>query len=374
MAIFTPNYIFAKINSQIYAEYLEENAIDPIDFVLSKIKDYRLVAIGEDHWIADHTKFFCDVLREAAKNDDTRPQVVAVEFGNEIDQIIANHITHSPIFMPDSVHKILQHAPDRYGNPYKGYFDVFKCVWEINQSLDDNKKISIQLLDPAGVQDMFDNTKFQRNKDRDMSMFHKLQWDITNGKKVIFYAGQAHTQRQIRGIKLNDKEYYYNYPSAGFLIKSAYPRLVYTLDLWSPLNMGMGYTINPNTGIWHERSYGIFDKAFAINGNKPCGFDIKNSAWGNITMMEYYSLPGKENNYMSNPLDANPYTQDIELSQLLDGIVFIKPSSEFKGDTLIDIYTPDFLEKCKLRSGGKITTTEDIFNTLKEWHPILRIP
>lgn len=329
------------------------------------------MAIGEDHWIADHTPFLCDLLREAAKFDETRPQIVALEFGNELDQRTVNNITRSSEFMPDSVIKILQHAPDEYGNPYKEYYDVIKCVWEINQGLVPENKIIIQLLDPAGVQDYFDGKATGRPTDRDMSMYQKLRWDIVNGDKVIFYCGQAHTQRQIRGSRLNGKKYYYNFPSAGYLLKASYPHEVYTIDLWSPLNMGSGYIINPETGKWHERSYGRFDKAFALNGNKPCGFDISGREWGNITMAEYYGLPGKEDAYNSNTDSANPYTKAVLLSQLIDGIVFIKPSSEFKGGTLIDIYTPDFLETCKRRSKGKLTTAAEILNQLREWHPML---
>lgn len=74
-----------------------------------------------------------------------------------------------------------------------------------------------------------------------------------NGAKTIFYAGQAHTQKQIRGYKPRNCDFYYNYPSAGYLIKSVYPNDVYTIDLWAPLNKGLGYEINPQTGKWFEK-------------------------------------------------------------------------------------------------------------------------
>lgn len=357
-----------------YASHLNENAVDPTEYILSKLREYRIVAIGEDHWIADHAPFFCDVLKEAAKNEEMRPDIVAVEFGSELDQNTADDVVRSSAFMPDSVIKILQRTPDIYGNPYREYFDVFECIWEINQSLPEGEKIRIRLLDPAGVQDLQNKIPSQRSKDRDMSMFQKLRWDFTNGNKVIFYAGQAHTQRQIRGYKLNGKEYYYNYPSAGFLIKSIYPNDVFTIDLWSPLNMGSGYREDPETGRWVEKSSGLFDRAFALNGDTPCGFDIADNLWGRITMMEYFCAPGKEDFYASHPADANPYTKDMLLEQLIDGIVFIKPSSEFKGGTLIDIYTPDFVEICRKRSGGRLTSPDAILDQIKEWHPLMTLP
>lgn len=375
LTLFLSDSLSAQNNSQLYSDYLKSNAEEPISFVLSKLKDYRIVAIGEDHWIADHTPFLCEILREAAKHNETRPQVVALEFGNEIDQNTVNKVTHASVFMPDSVIKILQHAPDVFGNPYKEYFDVFKCVWEINQTLPREEKIRICLLDPAGVQNSFDKTSLQRSRDRDMTMYNKLRSQYVNGNKIIFYAGQAHTQRQIRGYKLKDKSYYYNYPSAGYLIKSSYPNDVYTIDLWAPLNMGLGYEINSKTGKWYEKSNGVFDKAFELNGNKPCGFDIQNSIWGDITMPCYFCPPGKEDEwYSSNPKDGNPYNKGILLSQLVDGIIFVKPSSEFSGGTLINIYTPDFIEVCSRRANTNFKNAESILRQVNAWHPLMKMP
>lgn len=364
--------MFAQSAVTDYSSYIKSHSTNPIDFALSKLADYRIVAIGEDHWIADHTPFFCELLRAAAKNESTRPDIIALEFGSELDQGTANRVAFSDTFMPDSVIKILQHTPDIYGNPYKEYFDVYKCIWEINQSLPSDKKMRIRLLDPAGIQDHFNHIPSQKDTDRDMSMFSKIRWDFCTGRKVVFYAGQAHTQRQIRGTHLSGKPYYYNFPSAGFLLKSTYPNDVYILELWSPLNMGSGYEINPSTGKWYERNYGLYDKAFEDYGNKPCGFDINDSPWGNITMAEYFAIPGKEGSWGTNSTDANPYTSDIQLSQLIDGIIFIKPSSEFSGATVINIYTPEFSDVCCERSSGKLTTPAMIMNQIKEWHKILK--
>lgn len=373
-AIIAPGNLTAQ-DSQSYADYLKSNAENPVSFVLSKLKDYRIVAIGEDHWIADHTPFLCEVLHESVKHDETRPQVLALEFGNEIDQRTADNVTRASVFMPDSVNKILQHAPDVFGNPFREYFDLFKCVWEINRTLPTDQRIRILLLDPAGVQDYFDKIPSTRSRDRDMAMFNKLRSQYVKGRKILFYAGQAHTQRQIRGYKLNSRSYYYNYPSAGYLIKSSYPNDVYTIDLWAPLNMGQGYEVNPQTGRWYEKSNGLFDRAFELNGNKPCGFDIHDSIWGNITMADYFCPPGKEDErYPSDPKDGNPYTKDIKLSQLVDGLVFVKPVNEFSGGSLIDIYTPDFIEVCRRRANTNFENAESVLRQLHEWHPLMKMP
>lgn len=362
-------------NISVYSDYLKDNAVDATEYVLGKLKNYRVVAIGEDHWIADHTPFLCKVLKEAAKNKVTRPNILAVEFGSELDQATANNVVLSATFVPDSVIKILQHAPDVLGNPYQEYFDVFKCIWEINQSLPQEEKIKIRLLDPAGVQDSFNQSSMQRSRDRDMSMYNKLRSDFVRGNKIIFYAGQAHTQHQIRGYKQRGRDYYYNYPSAGFLIKASYPNDVFTIDLWSPLNMGSGYKENPETGNWYEKNNGIYDTAFSRYGDKPCGFDIKEGPWSEITMMNYFCAPGKEDEWYPEVVtDSSPYTREVLLSSLVDGIVFIKPSKDFSGGHLIDIYTPEFIEVCKQRSNGELDSAEKILRQVNEWHPFMLMP
>lgn len=49
LMLFAANLLPAQNTSQDYADYLMSNAEEPFSFVLSKLKDYRIVAIGEDH-------------------------------------------------------------------------------------------------------------------------------------------------------------------------------------------------------------------------------------------------------------------------------------------------------------------------------------
>lgn len=69
---------------------------------------------------------------------------------------------------------------------------------------------------------------------------------------------------------------------------------------------------------------------------------------------------------------GSPYTKEQKLSDICDGIVFIKPVSEFNGMHLINIYDKEFIEKTNKRTKGSCKTAEDILRTVKEWHPILQ--
>ena len=47
---------------------------------------------------------------------------------------------------------------------------------------------------------------------------------------------------------------------------------------------------------------------------------------------------------------------------------------QFKGGTLIDLYTDDFIEVCRRRSGGVLNTPSDILKEVNEWHPLMQLP
>lgn len=51
-----------KERSAAALQYIKKGT-DPYAYIADKLRNYKVVAIGEDHWIADHSEFLCDVLR-----------------------------------------------------------------------------------------------------------------------------------------------------------------------------------------------------------------------------------------------------------------------------------------------------------------------
>ena len=80
--------------------------------------------------------------------------------------------------------------------------------------------------------------------------------------------------------------------------------------------------------------------------------------------------------YLCSKYQENPQTQmrgePFSVPSICDGIVFVKPVSEFNGIHLINIYDEEFIEKANKRTKGSCKTAEDILKTVKEWHPILK--
>lgn len=354
------------LDSKSYYRYIKDNGQPHLEYVLDKIRSHSVVAIGEDHWIDAHPQFLCDLIAASAQDSTANIDVLAVEFGSERYQYLADSLIKSPVYREDLVFKILEYAPDDLGNPYKEYADVFKAVWENNQKKPESLRTRIVLLDPAYIQDYFDGKKYVYTGSRDDNMFNIIRSHVIRGSHIVFYAGISHTLARINGIRQGD--YYYNWPSAGFLLKSCYPQDVFIINLWGGLMGSNGYIENSQTR-WTLIADGVMDRAFQKYGNKPVGFDL-NDDFPLLRTETYFANPTtKMSSYGEK---GSPYTREQKLSDICDGIVFVKPVSEFNGMHLINIYDEEFIEKANKRTDGSCKTAEDILNTVKEWHPILQ--
>lgn len=354
------------LDSKSYYRYIKDNGQPHLEYVLDKIRSHSVVAIGEDHWIDAHPQFLCDLIAASAQDSTANIDVLAVEFGSERYQYLADSLIKSPVYREDLVFKILEYAPDDLGNPYKEYADVFKAVWENNQKKPESLRTRIVLLDPAYIQDYFDGKKYVYTGSRDDNMFNIIRSHVIRGSHIVFYAGISHTLARINGIRQGD--YYYNWPSAGFLLKSCYPQDVFIINLWGGLMGSNGYIENSQTR-WTLIADGVLDRAFQKYGNKPVGFDL-NDDFPLLRTETYFANPTtKMSSYGEK---GSPYTKEQKLSDICDGIVFVKPVSEFNGMHLINIYDEEFIEKANKRTDGSCKTAEDILNTVKEWHPILQ--
>lgn len=340
-------------------QYIKKGS-SPYDYIADKLRNYKVVAIGEDHWIADHSEFLCDVLRNVGYTPDTRISNLALEFGNERDQMLADSLAFGKTWNEEYVNKILLGAPDVFGNPYKGYRDVFYTVWETNQQKPDSLKTRIILLDP--------NEYSRIPEARDMNMAKKLRELIRSNGKTLFYAGQAHTQYQTRGQQTRRNNNYYNYPSGAKYIKMCYPNDIFSINLWGGFMGSYGYLPDEET-VWTLIDGGDIDQAFELNGNTPVGFDI--DANFPLTPSQYYA--GKGSGRDPWPLtsdDGSPWTADLNLIDYCDGLLFIKPVKEFTGMQLIDIYNDVWVATIADRiDPPPARSKEEIFRKILEWHP-----
>ena len=294
-----------------------KSGIAPFEYIADKLRNHKVIAIGEDHWIADHSEFLCDVLRNVGFTEDTHISNLALEFGNMSDQLLADTLAFGKTWNEEYANKILLDAPDLLGNPYKGYRDILYTVWATNRQKPDSLKTRIVLLDPWDVP--------RKPEDRDANMAKILHNLIRSKGKTLFYAGQAHTQYQTRGQQSRDKGYFYNYPSGAKYIKMSYPNDIFSINLWGGFMGSYGYLTDEET-VWRLIDGGDIDKAFEKNGNVPVGFDIDASF--PLTPAQLYAGKGSERDpWPAKTEDGNPYTADLKMTDYCDGIILDRKST-----------------------------------------------
>ena len=372
LLIFVCHFFYGNIKAQNitkdYFDYIRYHGISPIEYLTDKLHSYSVVALGEDHWIKDHPNFLCNFLSTTSKDSLTDVDILALEFGNNCDQKLVDEFLKADTYREDLVFKILEHAPDTYGNPYLEYAKIFQTVWETNRLKSPKRKIRIILLDPEYVQANMDGEKFVYTGSRDDNMFSIIRNYIMNKQHVLFYGGAAHTQAQIRGVKYNGS--YYNFPSAGYLLKKCYPKDVFIINLWGAYMGNYGYEADSQKK-WLQIDNGTIDKAFYLNGNKPTAFDM-GGPFNNLTAKQYYANPKSPNNWGNDTQSDSPYNTNILMKDWIDGIIFIGPICKFTGQTLIDIYDNEFLKNIERRSKGQFHTSKDVLEYLRKIHPILQ--
>ena len=208
-------------DSDAYFRYIQKHGRPSIDYITDKIRTHSVVILGEDHWIDAHPLFLCDLVAAAERDSTTHIDALAVEFGNERDQALADSLMASPVYREDLVFEILRHTPDDLGNPYKEYADVFYATWKANQSRPADRRTRILLVDPGYIQEVLDGEEYTYTGSRDDNMFSKIRSCVVRRQKVVFYVGLGHALNRVYGVKSGD--YYYDIPSAGFLLKHCYP-------------------------------------------------------------------------------------------------------------------------------------------------------
>lgn len=369
----TPACTNADQAPEQYAAALDKSGKAAMEYLAEKIRSHYLVAIGEDHWIKDHPQFMCDVIRTMAQDSTTNLDYLAVEFGNQVDQPLANEFIASPTYRHDLVVKILQNTPDDVGNPYKEYVDIFRVVWESNQTKPENKRTQILLLDPEYILKALDREPYTACNTRDEAQMQLLRNCILEKQRGIFYCGLGHIASQMWGQYLPDCDYYYNWPSAGFLLKATYPDQVCLIALWGGLMGSKGYTATNDDNRWQRLYNGVLDEAFELNGNRPVGFDLDTPPFDTITVARVYTSPETYDAWDSDADKGAPWSKTKLLRDHIDGIVFFRPVSEFSGATVIkDLYEDEaFVARVSKRNGGMITTRKQIYEYIRENHPIM---
>lgn len=291
-----------------FVSFVKSQGIDPKEFVLDKLNNFKLVMYGEIH----RRKASWDFLQQVVKDKRfyKRTGVIFMEMASDRQKDIDNFLNR------DSIDKeLLLNVFRDYiimGWNDKGMFDFVKCIWQINRNLPYNKKIRIIAADTPRPFSTFkskeDMDSSDAKYDRDEFMaaaivkYIKLSKDTRN---ALFIAGTGHVCKATH--------------SAGSILSNELPKMTFSIFQHSPQV--------DNFNLIPERiRHGIFDYAFYELDDKPVAFELKNSPFG------------------IEPFDGLFYNGFGKYQDNYDGYIFFGSlDNEPNGELLLEIYSDNFI-------------------------------
>lgn len=367
----TAQQLFAVSDADKRAEYisfLQSQQTAPFDYLTQKVKLYNVVSLGEDHWVKDHMDFLSEYLHHIANDTTFHLDALAWESGNAADQAIADTLMRSATFREDLAFQILRDAPDTYGWPYQEAVTVLRALWQYNRT--QRKFTRLLLLDPPYMLQLLDGEKYEYTLSRDQSTAQKIATYIYTGKRVIYYAGSSHTQRQFHAQYVEKSGMWAVQATAGKILATLYPRQVFSIKLWGGLMGSNGYVPSNDDYRWDRCGDGIADEAFRICGNKPVGFDVANSPFAVEKVSDFFHFDYTDR--MLSDTNGSPYFADETMGNRIDGIIFFRPVDEFSVPHIEPkVFSQDFLQRISKRTKGEVVTANDLFKYIKLHHPTL---
>ena len=367
----TAQQLFAEANIDKRAEYINfihSQQTAPADYVTQKVKQYNVVMLGEDHWVRDHMEFLSYYLHLIASDTTFHLDALAWESGNSTDQKIADTLMRAKTFREDLALQILRNAPETYGWPYVEAVAVLKALWQYSRT--QHKFTRLLLLDPPYVPQMLDGEKYEYTLSRDQSTANEISPYIYTGKKVIYFAGSSHTQRQFHAQFVSQSGMYAVQATAGKILATLYPDRVFSIKLWGGLMGYNGYIPTADEWRWERQGDGLADEAFRSCGNRPVGFDVAGSPFAREKVSDFFHFVYTEQ--MLSKTNGSPYREAETLGERIDGIIFIKPVNEFEIPHIEPkIFTSQFLDRISKRTKGLVNTLPDMMRYIKKKHPTL---
>ncbi len=251
-----------------YQEYLKTAGKPPKEFVLEALAKHKLAAIGEiDHRPASWA-LNSEIVRDPrfAKAAGTIFLELPAHAQHLMDKFLAaKQLDTQPII------EMLRET-SLTGCPDQPLLDFFIAVWKTNQTLDAAHRIRIVLVDvPQPWKELIEEDNlYKYDTDHDKFMADNILQDLQRSadkRHALFIAGFAHLQNvKFPGSDLPQK-------SSGCYLRQALPEQFYSIVQHGPI---LGRSM-PN---WGRTCLGLFDEAFAANGNQPIAFALANNPFG----------------------------------------------------------------------------------------------
>ncbi len=313
-----------------YADFLRGIESSPEQFVLDMLASHKLVINGEFH----RRKVSWDMLKRLVALPDFSRYVghIFLELPSWCQPLMDKFMTADTL----DEEIILQIFREEQINGWtdRGEFEFICNLWNLNHSLPADERISVILAD---YQIPYSKTtsKGQREaEDRNSHMAEVIAQTITASKdsrNSLFLVGCAHAYKSNQsGIASNAYGKEAEMTAGAQLADKLGKDNVYTIFQHFISIDNSGTNRRPIRG-------GVFDKAFELNGNRPVGFELADSPFGEEPFDGIYEI--KYN------ASTGSYSDNF------DGYLFLHPlENEPTATPLTEVFTDEFVEEMKRRA------------------------
>ncbi len=306
-----------------YVKYLQKSGEPPKEFVLDALRRHRLVAIGELHHRPTYWALNCRVVRDPRFSMTTG--TVYMELPMHAQELVDQFLTAEQLDTAPVIKMLRDNLWT--GWPDQPMLDFFVAVWETNQLLDETQRIRIMLVDmPRPWKDWIREGSLSKQRiDRDKLMADNVLADMTSSadkRHALFIVGYSHLE--ILRLAGHDSPI----KKSGWYLREALGEEIYSILQHGPVISNMG-------DVFGRTCLGLFDEAFAANGNKPIAFALAESPFG----QERFDMDG-------DICAANMNS----FRQAFDGYIYLGPlKDEIFSPLIPGFYTDEFVEELDQR-------------------------
>lgn len=314
-----------------FVDFLSTIDTNPEQFLLEMLGNYKLVINGEYH----RRKVSWDCLKRLVSMPEFPEKVghVFMELPSwcqpQMDAFMSSDTIQTNILLQ------IFREEQPVGWWDRGEFEFICDLWHLNKSLPSDKRVKIVLADyQVPYSKIKSREELKELEDRNTHMADVIENTILSSKdnrNNLFLVGCAHVYKSRQaglGSAAYGKE---SAATAGYQLSE---RLgtdnVFTVFQHMLSGDNNGNNKSPIRG-------GVFDRAFEMDGNRPVGFRLADSPFGNEPFDGIYEI--KFN------IETGTYVDNY------DGYLFLHPiNNEPKASPLTEIFTDEFVNELKRRA------------------------
>lgn len=292
------------------SNYFEDNWDSPENYVIEKFKTHNYVYIGEIHRLKHEVNFIVNLIPELYENDI---YYLGFEFANDEDQYLTDSLLEKSKFDRKLAQKIIFNLLPEFG--FTEYIEVLKAAWKVNRS-EDTKNKKFRIINISAKYDPCKKGGPWVDIVPDKYMADVVLNEIVRKKeKALIYCGMHHSFTKFHMPKYDpsrDTLYGYDSKRLGNIIYDSLMDKTFSIILHEPSlsAQNLNQVVRPVNGE--------IGSVMHIVNNKPVGFDIVNSPFGQLTSNDSYYQNGYPN---------------FTLQQFCDGYIFLKPIKKYKRTT-----------------------------------------